>query len=171
MFRILAILLAFALLTVLKAKSQTNDSAYHVMLKGLYANTVPVITPAELQQKLNTPKQKIILLDTRSKEEYKVSHLRGARFVAYDAFEEARVQDLPKDAPIVVYCSVGYRSEKIGEKLRKAGYTNVHNLYGGIFEWVNKGFTVYNAKGPTTKVHAYSQVWGVWLQKGEKVYE
>jgi len=33
-----------------------------------------------------------------------------------------------------VYCSLGIRSEVIAKKLKKAGYTNVFNLYGGIFE-------------------------------------
>ena len=171
MFRILTALLALTCLPVLKVSSQATDSVYHLMLKGLYAGTIPAITPDELHQKLNMPKYKTILLDTRSKEEYKVSHLQGARLVGYDAFQVSQVRDLPKDAAIIVYCTVGYRSEKIGEKLKKAGYMNVYNLYGGIFEWVNKGFAVHDAKGPTTKVHAYSPAWGVWLQKGEKVYE
>ena len=38
-----------------------------------------------------------------------------------------------------MYCSIGKRSEKVTQKLKKAGYNNVSNLYGGIFEWVNQG--------------------------------
>ena len=78
---------------------------------------------------------------------------------------------MPKDASIVIYCSVGVRSEKIGEKLIAAGYTNVKNLYGSIFEWVNEGNAVYNMNGKATnRVHAYSKTWGIWLKKGVKVY-
>ncbi|MER3327952.1 MAG: rhodanese-like domain-containing protein, partial [Candidatus Kapaibacterium sp.] len=88
-----------------------------------------------------------------------------------DDFELSRVQEISKDSKIVVYCSVGYRSEKIAEKLQGAGYTDVSNLYGGIFEWVNQDRAVVDDQNtPTTKVHAFSRVWGVWLNKGEKVY-
>jgi 3-mercaptopyruvate sulfurtransferase SseA len=70
-----------------------------------------------------------------------------------------------------VYCSVGYRSEKVSEQLRQAGYQTVYNLYGGIFEWKNQGHPVVNAEGePTERVHAYNRSWGVWLKKGDKVY-
>jgi len=112
-----------------------------------------------------------VLLDAREPREFAVSHLRGARLVGYDTFSLAEVQDLPKNAPIVVYCSVGLRSEKIGARLQQAGFTNVRNLYGGIFEWVNEDQPIEGASGqPTDRVHAYSPTWGVWLQRGQKVY-
>jgi 3-mercaptopyruvate sulfurtransferase SseA len=67
---------------------------------------------------------------------------------------------------------VGIRSETISEKLKKAGYTDVHNLYGGIFEWKNKDYPVVDSEGKETEnVHAYSKVWGKWLNKGVKVYD
>jgi len=72
---------------------------------------------------------------------------------------------------IVVYCSLGIRSEIIGKQLIAEGYTAVYNLYGGIFEWVNKGKAVYNNTQETSKVHAYSKSWGSYLLKGTKVYE
>ena len=76
-----------------------------------------------------------------------------------------------KNKTIVVYCSIGYRSEKIAEKLRRKGYT-VFNLYGGIFDWKNKGNTVVDSLGNTTeKVHAYNEAWSKWLFNGQKVYK
>jgi 3-mercaptopyruvate sulfurtransferase SseA len=66
---------------------------------------------------------------------------------------------------------VGYRSEKISEKLKQAGFKDVSNLYGGIFEWVNQGNPVVDENGKITdNIHAYSKTWGVWLNKGVKVY-
>lgn len=172
MIKKLTILFILVHALVLSACGQSGSKAYHTMLNGLYSNTVPVISPAALHQKLTQKsKSQVILLDTRTKQEFDVSHLPNARFVGYDEFDLKQLQRVPKNAKLVVYCSVGYRSEKIGEKLKKAGYTNVYNLYGGIFEWVNGGFAVYDAQGPTQKVHAYSKAWGIWLNKGEKVYE
>ncbi|MEN8818965.1 MAG: rhodanese-like domain-containing protein, partial [Polaribacter sp.] len=53
-----------------------------------------------------------------------------------------------------------------------AGYTNVLNLYGGIFEWKNKGNLVFDSNGNATeKIHVFSKEWSKWLLKGKKVYE
>lgn len=112
----------------------------------------------------------IIFLDARSLAEYNVSHIKDAIHVGYDNFSFESVPSDAKDKPIVVYCSVGYRSEKIAEKLNENGYKNVSNLYGGIFEWVNQGNPVYQGDTTTQNVHAYDKTWGIWLNKGHKVY-
>jgi rhodanese-related sulfurtransferase len=113
-----------------------------------------------------------IVLDTREKKEYEVSHIRGAIHVGYKTFDINTVSEniKNKDTPIVVYCSLGIRSEDIGETLEKAGYTKVKNLYGGIFRWKNKDFSVVNTQQKETdSVHVYSKKWGKWLYKGIKV--
>ncbi|TCK67425.1 rhodanese-related sulfurtransferase [Winogradskyella wandonensis] len=129
---------------------------------------VPYISAQELAM----PKTEAILLDAREPKEYEVSHLKDAICVGYDFFDLKTVTDKikDKDQPIVVYCSLGIRSETIGEKLKGAGYTNVKNLYGGIFEWKNNDFEVYNAKNmPTDSIHTFSDEWSKWLKKGIKV--
>ncbi len=115
----------------------------------------------------------VVLLDAREREEYDVSHLPNAVFIGYKDFEKKALANVPKDKPIVVYCSIGYRSEKIGEKLQKMGYTNVNNLYGSIFEWVNEGNKVVDNQGNTTKkVHTFNKSWSKWVDEGkaEKVW-
>jgi rhodanese-related sulfurtransferase len=147
--------------------AQNISKPYRLMLGQLYKNTVPIISCDELKKQPN-----VVCLDSRTKREYDVSHLPNARWVGYETFELAMIKDLPKTTPIVVYCSVGYRSERIGEKLLAAGYNNVRNLYGSLFAWVNAGNEVVDAQNqPTNYVHAYSKSWGVWLNKGQKVYE
>mgnify|MGYP000504162176 FL=1 len=115
-----------------------------------------------------------ILLDARETKEYKVSHLKNAICVGYDYFDVTKtLKKLPKDknAKIVVYCSLGIRSEIVADKLIKQGYTNVYNLYGGIFEWKNNNYNVIDTLGNTTeKVHTFNKDWSKWLFKGEKVY-
>jgi rhodanese-related sulfurtransferase len=112
-----------------------------------------------------------IFLDAREKDEYIVSHIPNARYVGYDDFVLSSCSDIPKDQLIVVYCSVGYRSGNVTEDLEKAGYTEVYNLWGGIFNWVNTGHEVVNSKGATQNVHPYDEQWGKWLTRGNKVYE
>jgi len=109
-----------------------------------------------------------VYLDAREKEEFDISHISGARYIGYDNFNISSVVDLPKDAPIIVYCSIGYRSDKIGNKLKKAGYTNVLNLYGSIFEWANRDFLIVDDKdNPTKRLHTYNKKWSRWVDNPE----
>lgn len=149
------------------AEAQT---AFDRKLKSLYRNSVPTITAAELAALLDARKTPI-LLDIRSVEEFGISHIRTAEFLDYGSFNTRMVNKFNKDSAIIVYCSVGYRSERIGEKLKAAGFKNVRNLYGGIFQWVNQGHTVVNRKNqPTDSVHTYNKNWSQWLTNGIKVY-
>ena len=100
------------------------------MLKTLLSHKVKEISAKDAKRDSTA-----LFLDAREKKEFTVSHLKHATWVGYDDFDMTRVQTIPKDKKIIVYCSVGFRSEKITEKLVKAGYTNVSNVVGGIFEW------------------------------------
>ena len=137
-------------------------------LKQLNSESVPYIYVNELQSTEGT-----VFLDARNREEYEVSHLKEAVWVGYKGFEKDSVTKKinDRDTPIVVYCSIGVRSEDIGEKLQKAGFTNVKNLYGGIFEWKNQGNAVYKNDTETDSVHTFNKQWGKLLNTGIKVYD
>lgn len=124
-------------------------------------------------QELAMPKTKAKILDARSVEEYKVSHIKDAVFVDFENFNLKKTTQLfpDKNEIIVVYCSIGVRSAKIAQQLKDEGYTNVFNLYGGIFEWKNNNFSVFDLNEKATeKVHVYDKNWSKWLTKGEKVF-
>ncbi|WP_436517596.1 rhodanese-like domain-containing protein [Ekhidna sp. To15] len=155
------------ILLLVSAMTSCGQKTYDEKLASLYRNTVPLIKADSLKPRMDD----VVILDTRAIEEFEISHLHGARFVDYDAFEIDQVKDIPKDQEVIVYCSVGYRSERVGEKLKKAGFTNVKNLYGGIFSWKNEGYEVVGVNNtPTDSVHTYNKSWGKWLLKGTKVY-
>ncbi|WP_298477879.1 rhodanese-like domain-containing protein [uncultured Maribacter sp.] len=146
-----------------------GQSKLEKTLKLYNSESVPYIYTEELASMEN-----IILLDTRKKNEYTVSHLKNAIWVGYDSFNKKAVSSkvTDKKTPIVVYCSIGVRSENIGELLLEMGYTNVKNLYGGIFEWKNKDQPVFNMENTETEnVHAYDKQWGKLLKKGKKIYK
>ncbi|HZB11500.1 MAG TPA: rhodanese-like domain-containing protein [Chryseolinea sp.] len=137
------------------------------MLKTLLSHSVPEIS---VHQAAAT-RENIILLDAREHDEFALSHLEGAHFVGYHNFTIDSVKSFNKNAQILVYCSVGYRSEKVAYKLKSEGFKNVSNLYGGIFEWVNQGHPIVDSAGKRTKrIHGYTKAWGIWLNKGEKVF-
>lgn len=152
---------------IVSALSACGQRSFDEKIESLYKNTVPLIQVDSLQEN----QENVVLLDTRAYEEYKVSHIAGAQFVDYDNFNLDQVAHIPKDEAIVVYCSVGYRSERIGEQLQEAGYTKVQNLYGGIFHWKNEGLEIVNNDEiPTDSVHTYNKQWGKWLYNGVKTY-
>lgn len=88
------------------------------------------ITLEELKNKIS---QGAILVDVRSNQEYREGHLQGA--INIPDFEIAnRIQkEIPKkNQLIVVYCQYGGRSKDASMMMKKMGYTNVYNLYGGL---------------------------------------
>lgn len=155
---------------ILSFTSLHAQSSIKKLLKKYNDNSVPYITCEEL----NKQKNDVIILDSRELKEYKTSHLKDAIHVGYDNFKISTIKNkIPdKNVPIVMYCSVGIRSESIGDSLIKAGYKNVKNLFGGIFEWKNNNLSVFNAhEKETDSIHTFSQEWSKWLKKGIKVYE
>lgn len=146
-----------------------SQNSLEDLLKKYNSADVSYISVEELR--MHQLNDEVTILDAREKEEFEVSHIKNAKFVGFKDFDAFNVAKLPKDSPVVVYCSLGIRSEKIGEKLQNLGFDKVYNLYGGIFEWKNANFPVINAEGnETEKVHAFSKTWGKWLKNAEKVY-
>lgn len=77
----------------------------------------------------------VVVLDVRSTEEYLTDHLPFARSIPLSELK-VRLNELPKDRPIVAYCRGPYclMARDAVELLRKAGLQSVH-LREGIAEW------------------------------------
>lgn len=101
---------------------------------------------------------KPLLLDARTLKEYQVSHLIDAK-LAPSNLKELVEEKINCTTPIVVYCSVGYRSSAIARRLQSMGYQNVFNLSGSIFQWVNENRPVYREGQLVTTVHPYQKFW------------
>ena len=143
-----------------------QQADFDAMLTDLLSHSVKEVKAKDILYQKD-----VIYLDAREKKEYEVSHIPDATWIGYATFKKKHVDGLPKDKTIVVYCSVGYRSEKIAEKLEKMGFQNVANLYGGIFDWKHAGGKVVNSKEEDTeKIHTFNQEWSQWLYKGIKVF-
>ena len=141
------------------------------VLKKYNNEKIPYISVDRLK---DLSAKKVTILDAREQKEFDVSHIKNAIHVGYDNFKLSKTTKkiTDKNSFVVVYCTLGVRSEDIAEKLKEAGYKNVYNLFGGIVDWKNKGNTVVDAnENETEKVHVSSKVWSKWLLKGEKVYE
>ncbi|WP_431156647.1 rhodanese-like domain-containing protein [Winogradskyella poriferorum] len=158
--------LSFILFLSIQFLSYSQDSL-HDLLEKYNKESVRYIYVSELAK----IQSDVVILDAREPGEYNVSHIKDAIPVGFNNFNNNVLNEINQDTVIVVYCSLGVRSERIGEKIKKLGYS-VYNLYGGIFEWKNSGYDVYDTNNKITEnVHAYSEEWSKWLLKGNKIYD
>ncbi|HML65386.1 MAG TPA: DsrE/DsrF/DrsH-like family protein [Dysgonomonas sp.] len=79
---------------------------------------------------LNVDKAEAMIIDSRTKEEYDFGHIEGAINIPVDEIR-SRLNEMPRDKKIIVYCAVGLRGYIASRILMQSGYTNVYNLSGG----------------------------------------
>lgn len=123
------------------------------------------ISAQELAARLESGENVPVLLDVREEKEYAVSHLPGAIRVQPGSTDAPALEGLDPETPIVAYCSVGYRSSQLVEKLEAMGFENALNLEGSIFEWANEGHPLERDGEPARAVHPYDAEWGRLLRK------
>ena len=116
--------------------------------------------------------QDVLLLDVREAKEFSVSHIDGAIRVDPDISPSdfmTRFGDQAAGKTVILYCSVGRRSSKLGARVRQdlldAGARHVSNLAGGVFRWHNDHGPLINSSGDTEKVHPYNVWWGRLLTR------
>jgi rhodanese-related sulfurtransferase len=142
-----------------------QEESFYKMVDHLTSKSVPRINSEEL-----ISKNKFILLDVRSKEEYDISHIKNALWIGEDDWDQKTLEELDKEEVIIACCSIGYRSEKLVKELIQLNFLNVYNLYGGVFEWINQGNSVQNNLGTTERIHEYNKNFACWLKKGTIIY-
>jgi rhodanese-related sulfurtransferase len=85
------------------------------------------------------------LLDVREADEWDAGHAPEATWIPLGEVQ-ARVDELPNDAPIVAICRSGARSHAVAEALVGAGY-DVVNLDGGMRAWAAEDYEVVASDG------------------------
>ena len=83
----------------------------------------------------------VYLLDVREPNEYAAGHIPGITLIPMGEVA-ARLSELPRDKEIIVTCRTGNRSSQVADLLREQGFTNVHNMTGGIVAWEEAGYAV-----------------------------
>ncbi|MEO7960443.1 MAG: rhodanese-like domain-containing protein, partial [Ginsengibacter sp.] len=111
--------------------NKADNGLFTIITKALTSSKIPKINVADAAAQESS----YVFLDSREKEEFDVSHIKDAIFTGASDFNYKGIQSLSKNTKIIVYCSVGVRSDQIAKKLIDAGYRDVQNLFGGIFEW------------------------------------
>jgi rhodanese-related sulfurtransferase len=83
----------------------------------------------------------VVILDVREQSEYDAGHIPGVTLIPLNDVPN-RLNEIPKDKPVIVTCRSGNRSGQATDFLRQQGYTNVHNMTGGINAWQQAGYPV-----------------------------
>lgn len=83
----------------------------------------------------------IFLLDVREPSEHETAHIAGNTLIPTGSVAD-RLAEIPTDKEVIVYCHSGARSARITAYLEQQGFTNVHNMLGGIVAWQGAGFEV-----------------------------
>ncbi len=96
-----------------------------------------------------------IIIDTRSRKEYRKERIPGAVLAADRESLIQLTKYLDFDQPLLVYCSDNYRSQDACRILAEKGFRNVYNLLGGMTEWKIIGFAINKKRPPTN--HQISQ--------------
>lgn len=149
-----------------------GDEAAFDRMKQLVRKRFPQVsqlsTAALAEWLQNRSRPQPLLLDVRTVDEFRVSHLRGAIRVDPAASAEELQPIVHRGRPVVTYCSVGYRSSALAERLVKAGVPQVHNLEGSIFQWANEGRALEADGQPAVRVHPYDSTYGKLLDEARR---
>jgi len=120
-----------------------------------YGKDFPSVAHISAQEALKLSNSvRVLFIDHRKQSEQAVSMLPKA--VPSKAFLEN--PEAYADRSLVAYCTIGYRSGKLAQKLQKKGLS-VLNLRGGILAWVHAGGQVYKDGRPVKRVHVYGKKW------------
>ena len=101
--------------------------------------TSQLISPIEYVTDFDDPASHL-LIDVRTPEEFASGHIEGAVNIPVEEMA-GRLDEIPGDTPIVVYCRSGNRSATAARILTEAGYAPVYDL-GGIQDWVAEGLPI-----------------------------
>jgi rhodanese-related sulfurtransferase len=94
-----------------------------------------------VQNNKNNPE--FIILDVRTADEFNSGHLAGAVNIDYYSPDfKANIDKLERKKEYFIYCRTGVRSAEATRIMLDLGFTRVHNLLGGITEWINAGYPV-----------------------------
>lgn len=82
-----------------------------------------------------------LLLDVRSREEYRAGHAPGARNIPVDRLAE-RLRELPSSKQILTICQSGGRSARAAATLAAHGVKDIGDVRGGMSAWQRAGLPV-----------------------------
>lgn len=98
--------------------------------------TLPVTPQVDMRQALNQAKSgQAAILDVRGQSEFDEGHVPGAIHIPL-GYLAGRANEVPTDRPVLIHCGGGGRSATATSVLHREGLTNVSNIPGGFYEYM-----------------------------------
>jgi rhodanese-related sulfurtransferase len=119
-------------------KAQTSE-ATKTSSSTVQANPIVLTNPADFKKQIEAGE--VQLVDIRTPREFNQGHMKGA--LNYDYYKPEFMQQmntLDKSKPVYIYCRSGNRTGNASKKLKRAGFTKIYDLKGGINYWLSKGY-------------------------------
>jgi hydroxyacylglutathione hydrolase len=107
---------------------------------GLPIESLKLVSATDLKAMLDR-NYDVTVLDVRKQNEWDAGHIEGAVHIFVGHLID-KLSQIPKEKPIVVHCSAGYRSGLASSILLRAGYSEIYNVAGGISAWISSGLPV-----------------------------
>jgi rhodanese-related sulfurtransferase len=102
---------------------------------------IPAVDPLYADIRRSDPQRPAVLLDVREVPEFHEVRVPGSLFIPMSELG-ARVDEVPKDRPVLVLCAAGSRSQQVTGYLLQQGWDDVGNVAGGITAWERMGLPV-----------------------------
>ncbi|MCM3271950.1 rhodanese-like domain-containing protein [Paenibacillus elgii] len=97
------------------------------------AKGLRTLTPQEFDEELKQNRHSV-LIDVREPHEVKQGYIAGAKNIPLSKIKK-RLNEIPADKKIYLYCRSGVRSRQAASILRKNGFRELAQLQGGIMSW------------------------------------
>lgn len=131
-----ALLILAVLLVACGGAGETAAPAAEAIDLSTLADSIDATTVYDLRDNPD-----VFLLDVREPDEYAAGHIPGITLIPMGEVAD-RLSELPRDKEIIVTCRTGNRSGQVADFLRQQGFTNVHNMSGGIVAWDEAGYPI-----------------------------
>ena len=110
------------------------SSGFFLLLPVVQGAAASGLSPNEAVQCMN--REKGVVVDVCSAEEFAASHINGAINVPLDQLEGRLASAVKnKSLPLILVCAAGSRSKRAQAVAQKLGYQKVHSLQGGLKAW------------------------------------
>ena len=126
--------LAFLFITSAFAAGQSCDSLGFIPLQ-----------PRDFLEKFNNSSS-ALLIDVREPFEYKKSRISGAINLPSSGKIDLASDTMNRAKPCFLYCTSGFRSDRVAGRLAAKGFVQIYSLQGGISKWKKEGLPVSRKK-------------------------
>jgi hydroxyacylglutathione hydrolase len=119
-------------------KARNRDAKLVQKSSAPSAHAIPRKVEPEALNELLAGSTPLFVLDVRNPDEWSRGHLAAATLIPLPQLH-SRLDELPRDRPIVVHCQRGPRSAAAAATLDAFGFTDVHDVIGGFSAWSAAG--------------------------------